>query len=798
MAVRAPDYTMNEPPRKKNFVGVHFNNPYDSEEDDIYNFNTLAVPGNAPQLQRTFSDTMASLSKLKMKSPTPDLGVDYANNKYCDSPRSSCSESDENRDNDDEHDRSGSEDKNEDAVKMEGSAAKKDDDNNTSASSKSKHSTSSTSKKRTRATPEQLAVLEETFVSNTSPNSKVREQLAEKLNMSERSIQIWFQNRRAKVKTIQKRAHLLQEEAMKAQFLASGFPGQMHPAGMFPFRAGLPPHGHPNAGRIPLPRSYSSDMLHNIQQQMNPGMRSSTPPPMHGHPNAGLGISMPGIWPPTPQFAAMGGPQFLQGPGGVTYVSNGVSAFPSPAFSPSPSASPSPQPQLRYLSPTPVGSMMSPTPMPNPYEQRQQMPAQLDIRPPYTMQNPHLISAPSPNVAAHLFSADTLIINSWRRMKINATDLLCYYNIPERKMSWHITDNTSHFKMDFSFEAITSLDYILLDGVFAKIEIELNGGPLFYMENTKDGMPTGPNGSISWTQCSDFTEGKQASRFFKHSLKGLAQPLKNEVLEITAADERMHKVTRIVDQLNLNTDSTLEVKQPTRRHSYDNFRYIALGTPTPVQAPPEPEQRQHRVYAVAEQTNNNIRHRRAASVPTPLAPASFQSPAGDQPSAKPANIPIPPPITEVTPPTPTNMEHPSQMQPTAAYLSTYRTTRGPHGSSPLSMMSSADEEEFPFPDASTAYNNQTVMMSRGMETPMQMWAPMAQPEMGMVDSSSLMMGQSMMMGGAQQEESDPDATAEDMASQFTFTDSGDFFDIVMPNGQVVTVVGDGNGLNGDE
>lgn len=365
MAVRASDYTMSEPPRKKNFVGVHYNNPYDSEEDDFFNqYNNLSVPGAVPQLQRAFSDTVASMSKLKMKSPTPDIGADYAS-KYVESPRSSCSDSDDNRDNDDDIERSGSEEKtDESSIKLEGGTGngdKKDGDN--SSTTKSKHSSSSTSKKRTRATPEQLAVLEETFVSNTSPNSKVREQLAEKLNMSERSIQIWFQNRRAKVKTIQKRAHQLQEEAMKAQFLATGFPGQMHPAAaMFPIRAGLPLHGHPN--RIPLPRSYSSDMLHTLVHQVNPAMRSSTPPPMHH--NANLGISMPGVWPPTGPFGAMGpGQPFLSGPG-ISYMPNGVSPFQA-QFSPSPSASPSPQPQLRYLSPTPVGSMMTSAPMVNPY-----------------------------------------------------------------------------------------------------------------------------------------------------------------------------------------------------------------------------------------------------------------------------------------------------------------------------------------------------------------------------------------------------------------------------------------------
>ncbi|KAI8597277.1 hypothetical protein EDD21DRAFT_311039, partial [Dissophora ornata] len=81
--------------------------------------------------------------------------------------------------------------------------------------------TSTTSKKRTRASVEQLAILEDTFLTNQSPNSKVREILAKKVKMSERSIQIWFQNRRAKVKQAQKRSELVQQEAMKAQYLSN-------------------------------------------------------------------------------------------------------------------------------------------------------------------------------------------------------------------------------------------------------------------------------------------------------------------------------------------------------------------------------------------------------------------------------------------------------------------------------------------------------------------------------------------------------------------------------------------------
>ena len=50
-------------------------------------------------------------------------------------------------------------------------------------------------KKRQRATPEQLAVLEDAFEVNSSPNAKVREVIAERIRMTERSVQIWFQNR---------------------------------------------------------------------------------------------------------------------------------------------------------------------------------------------------------------------------------------------------------------------------------------------------------------------------------------------------------------------------------------------------------------------------------------------------------------------------------------------------------------------------------------------------------------------------------------------------------------------------
>eukprot|EP01115_Flamella_aegyptia_P011602 TRINITY_DN54_c0_g1_i1.p1 TRINITY_DN54_c0_g1~~TRINITY_DN54_c0_g1_i1.p1 ORF type:complete len:142 (+),score=25.57 TRINITY_DN54_c0_g1_i1:64-489(+) len=55
-------------------------------------------------------------------------------------------------------------------------------------------------RKRTRTTPRQLAVLEAIFEQNTTPNNATRRRLSEELGMNPRRIQIWFQNKRAKLK----------------------------------------------------------------------------------------------------------------------------------------------------------------------------------------------------------------------------------------------------------------------------------------------------------------------------------------------------------------------------------------------------------------------------------------------------------------------------------------------------------------------------------------------------------------------------------------------------------------------
>ncbi|ORX86785.1 Homeodomain-like protein, partial [Basidiobolus meristosporus CBS 931.73] len=55
-------------------------------------------------------------------------------------------------------------------------------------------------KTRKRTKKSQFKVLERTFHENPKPNSALRKQLAQELDMTLRGVQVWFQNRRAKAK----------------------------------------------------------------------------------------------------------------------------------------------------------------------------------------------------------------------------------------------------------------------------------------------------------------------------------------------------------------------------------------------------------------------------------------------------------------------------------------------------------------------------------------------------------------------------------------------------------------------
>ncbi|GAA5887475.1 hypothetical protein JCM5296_002586 [Sporobolomyces johnsonii] len=77
--------------------------------------------------------------------------------------------------------------------------------------------------KRKRITPEQLVKLTAVFEMTESPSYDIRDQLGAELDMTNREVQVWFQNRRAKVNR-QKAAALVKEEATQRGAAGQGGP----------------------------------------------------------------------------------------------------------------------------------------------------------------------------------------------------------------------------------------------------------------------------------------------------------------------------------------------------------------------------------------------------------------------------------------------------------------------------------------------------------------------------------------------------------------------------------------------
>nr|P55813.1 RecName: Full=Homeobox protein EgHBX4 [Echinococcus granulosus] len=58
-------------------------------------------------------------------------------------------------------------------------------------------------RERTIYTPEQLEAMEEVFGVNRYPDVSMREELASRLGINESKIQVWFKNRRAKLRNLE-------------------------------------------------------------------------------------------------------------------------------------------------------------------------------------------------------------------------------------------------------------------------------------------------------------------------------------------------------------------------------------------------------------------------------------------------------------------------------------------------------------------------------------------------------------------------------------------------------------------
>ncbi|KAH9445694.1 hypothetical protein H4Q26_004184 [Puccinia striiformis f. sp. tritici PST-130] len=130
-------------------------------------------------------------------------------------------------------------------------------------------------KHRRRTTPAQLGILEAQFQSNCKPDVALRKQLADRLDMTPREVQVWFQNRRAKTKKLEKRAE--QESGKGAESEANGNASRLgasppasvylSPPSMQPLALPVVMNENPDQLRIGVsPSSLNSSATHTINE----------------------------------------------------------------------------------------------------------------------------------------------------------------------------------------------------------------------------------------------------------------------------------------------------------------------------------------------------------------------------------------------------------------------------------------------------------------------------------------------------------------------------------------------------
>jgi hypothetical protein len=409
-----------------------------------------------------------------------------------------------------------------------------------------------------------------------SPDSKLRKRLSEQLGMSERSIQIWFQNRRAKVKLLKKRAkmkeqqHQEQQHSVKKTAAASSLPPAIKRAPLADKRA---PMLHPTSqptSKPAIPRSVAARMHFNRAWSYD--MAKDMPPPVVYSPAA---HALP-YWnypyypmgpPAPPPASAYARPTMYHSPApppsapaplrneadrqlaadmaslAFSDIMQGQQLHhpqPHPLYhQPPPHASyllPSAKHKQQSFSLPPQdyrhGSQFSSSPISDMTDEsgrRYDLDINSSVEPPVT----------TFSTVGYLL-ANTITIGTWHRICVRRDDLQLEYDMNERIFSWHIRTEEYHFKMDVSFDLISCIDYKLSQTVpgAAELVIDTTDVPHFYMD-------MGPEG---WLRCGDFTENAQATHLRQHILSGEASQLRAQVLELAALDTELSNKIHMVEE----------------------------------------------------------------------------------------------------------------------------------------------------------------------------------------------------------------------------------------------------------
>ncbi|KAG0167487.1 hypothetical protein DFQ28_005974 [Apophysomyces sp. BC1034] len=116
-------------------------------------------------------------------------------------------------------------------------------------------------KHRRRTSRAQFRVLEKAFQENPKPNTNVRQSLAQRLSMTPRGVQIWFQNRRAKAKSQKQQHHTHEDHQIVQNFVHRPLMPSLHSTYSSSSHITTTTSGK-NDTHVPDPLAYAQPKVH--------------------------------------------------------------------------------------------------------------------------------------------------------------------------------------------------------------------------------------------------------------------------------------------------------------------------------------------------------------------------------------------------------------------------------------------------------------------------------------------------------------------------------------------------------
>ena len=191
-----------------------------------------------------------------------------------------------------------------------------------------------------------------------------------------------------------------------------------------------------------------------------------------------------------------------------------------------------------------------------------------------------LLGEPSGKVYIQHFTCRSLNIGKWMRVGQTAMDLVIFYTIDKRTITYYINNDQAGYKIEYPFHYVKNVylenhenDATKMGGIV----FELSHPPHFFMDSMG-----GPSG---FTEVGDFTEDQQASQCLVHHLGGNPKVLSGQLAKLVSLEAFINRhqpappITPMTpfDQVQAQMPLSAPVSPTNRPSSQPNFAQPHVG-----------------------------------------------------------------------------------------------------------------------------------------------------------------------------------------------------------------------------